>query len=49
MMSAEEIVANLPGLEIEKAEVRQVENPFEREKQAEPGQGAGEFPALAGR
>ena len=31
LMSVEEIVANLPGLAIEKAEVRQVESPFGHE------------------
>ena len=31
LMSVEEIVANLPGLAILRAEVRQVENPFGNE------------------
>jgi trans-aconitate methyltransferase len=42
LMSVEEIVANLPGLESEKAEVRQVINPFGSEPQGEDDQGTGQ-------
>ncbi len=42
LMSVEEIVANLPGLETEKAEVRQVINPFGSEPQGEDDQGTGQ-------